>query len=235
MLKKLSKNKFFYPVVCLLVGMAIGAIFYPSKSITREEIRKYEAKIEKLEEQKRFIELDRKENWDFQERKFKRYQKETEQKISTLRTENTQLKQKVKERIVKIVTPDGTIREEIVRESDTQVVSQIVTDIKQEFTEKVASIENRWKTVHERRVVQIKDSYEKKLAEKQHIIDTYSKKETIKINERKFGVSLGYTTDDTIYSNISYSIFGPFFVDFNVTSDREFKDQSLGAGIGISF
>lgn len=235
MLKKLSKNKFFYPVVCLLVGMAIGAIFYPSKSITREETARYESKIERLEQENKETVSNFKANLLMQEKVFKEEKKELTNKVTSLRTENTRLKQKTKERIVKIVTPDGTIREEIVRESDTEVVSQIVTDIKQEFTEKVSSIESRWKTVHERRVRSIKENYEKKLAEKQHVIDEYSKKETIKINERKFGVSLGYTTDDSFYSNISYTIFGPFFIDFNVTTDREFRDKSLGAGIGISF
>lgn len=235
MLNKLSKNKFFYPVVCLLVGMAIGAIFYPSKSIHREEVSKYEAKIEKLENEKKQITSDFKANLLIQENMFKEEKRELSHKVSSLTTENTQLRQKVKERIVKIITPDGTIREETVRESDTQIVSQIVTDIKQEFNEKVASIENRWKTVHEKRVVQIKENYEKQLAEKQHIIDQYSKKETIEVNRRSFGLSIGYTVDDTFYSSVLYDVYGPFFLDLHVESNRQFNDRNLGLGIGIRF
>lgn len=234
-MKKLLENKYAIPVITLLIGMAIGAIFYPSKSITREETARYEAKIERLQEEKQDIEKEMHSTVDaITELNHVRIE-EKNKKISTLRTENTRLRQKVKERIVKIVTPDGTIREEIVRESDTEVVSQIVTDIKQEFNEKVTSIENKWKRVHTQRVVKIKDSYEKKLAEKQHVIDEFSKKEKIEINKRNFGISLGYTTNDTIFSSITYDIFGPFFLDLHVEANSQLKDFGAGAAIGISF
>ncbi len=234
-MKKLLNNKWITPVIALLVGMAIGAIFYPSKSITREETSRYEAKIEKLQEENRTrlskaMSLVNERIVENQE-----YKRETQSRMSSLRTENTHLKKRVKERIIKIITPDGTIREEIVRESDTEVVSQIVTDIKQEFNEKVTSIENRWKKVHQSRVVTIRDTYQKKLKEKQHIIDTHSKKEKIEINKRNFGISLGYTTDDQIYSSVTYDIFGPVFLDVHLESTPKFEDIGAGAGIGISF
>jgi len=234
-LKKLLNNKWAIPVIALLGGIVIGAVFYPSKTITREETARYEAKIEKLENENREIEQDFKANFIAMEESHKEYKRESESKISSLRTENTHLKQKTKERIVKIIKPDGTITEEIVRESDTEIVSQIITDIKQEFNEKVTSIESKWKKVHETRVVAIRDTYEKKLSDKQHIIDTYSKKETIKINERKFGVSLGYTTYDKYFSSISYDLAGPLFLDFHLESDSSFSDSGAGVGVGFRF
>lgn len=234
-MKKLLENKYAIPVIALLIGIAVGSIFYPSKTITREETAKYEAKIEKLETQKREIKKEMENTVDVITELNHIRIAEKEQRITSLRTENTNLRQKTKERIIKIIKPDGTITEEIVRESDTEIVSQIVTDIKQEFNEKVTSIENKWKTIHKKRVIVIKEKYEKKLTEKQHIIDTYSKKETIKINERKFGVSLGYTSDDNYFSNISYDIYGPFFLDFHIESNEGFSNTNTGIGIGIRF
>ena len=235
-LKKLLSNKWAIPVVTLLAGMAIGAIFYPSKSITREETARYEAKIEKLEEEKKSIKALSEVTLKSMEAANKSMIAEKESKISSLRTENTHLKKKTKERIVKIISPDGTIREEIVRESDTEIVSQIVTDIKQEFNEKVTSIESKWKKIHETRVVTIRETYEKKLSDKQHIIDTYSKKETIKINERKFGISVGYTNDQRYYGGVSYDVFGPVFLDLHLDADPKVTGENqLGVGIGFRF
>lgn len=232
---KIFNNMWVKYIVILFIGVTIGSIFYPSKSITREEVAKYEAKIEKVQEEKREAVSRAMSVVNEKSEQHKEFKRESEHKISSLRTENTHLKQKTKERIVKIIKPDGTITEEIVRESDTEVVSQIVTDIKQEFNEKVSSIEKKWKTIHTKRVTTIRDTYEKKLAEKQHIVDEYSKKETIKINERKFGISLGYTSYDKYFSSISYDMYGPFFLDLHIESNKGFSDTGGGIGIGFRF
>ena len=232
---KLLKNKYVLPIVCLLGGIAIGFMFYPSQTFTSEERARYEKELEST----RQFTLDRihdeMERARVAEESLKEYKRESETKVSSLKTENTRLKKKVKERIVKIVTPDGTIREEIVRESDTQVVSQIVTDIKQEFTEKVSSIEQKWKTIHKQRVSKIKEDYEEKLSQKEKVISEYSKKEVKKVNERNFGISLGYTSDKTFFSSITYDVYGPFFLDLHLETDKEFNDSSAGAAVGISF
>ena len=234
-MKKLLNNQYAIPIIALLAGMAIGAIFYPSKSITREETAKYEAIITKLQNEKRDIEFKSQTDLFTKSQEYSEKRSEYQQKISSLTIENTTLKQKTKETMIKIVKPDGTITEKSYKESDTEVVSQIVTDIKQEFNEKVVSIENKWKDIHEQRVVAIKDNYEKKLSEKQHIIDEYSKKETIEINKRNFGVSLGYTTYDKYFSSISYDVYGPFFLDLHLESNSTFNDSGAGVGIGIRF
>lgn len=235
MLKKLLSNRYILSILIFLLGAGVGAIFYPSKSITREEQSRYERQIEKLENEKKQIQTEMQSNINTLTELNKIRIEEKNSKISSLTSENTQLRQKVKERIVKIITPDGTIREETVRESDTQVVSQIVTDIKQEFNEKVTSIENRWKKVHEQRVVEIKEDYEKQLSEKDKTIATLSKKETIEINKRNFGISLGYTTNGTLYSSVVYDIYGPFFLDIHAESSKEFNDSNFGLGLGIRF
>lgn len=234
-MKKLLEYKYALPVLCLLGGIAIGAIFYPSKSITREETAKYEETIQRLENEKRDIEFKAQTELFNKQVEFSEKKSELQTKISSLTTENTILKQSTKETMIKIIKPDGTITEKSYKESDTEIVSQIVTDIKQEFNEKVTSIENKWKEVHEKRVVAIKDTYEKQLSEKQHIIDEYSKKETIKINERKFGVSLGYTSYSKYFSSISYDVFGPFFLDLHLESDSGFSDSGAGVGLGFRF
>ena len=46
---KLFNNKYIQFVLVLIVGMGIGAIFYPSKTMTKEETFKLEQKIERLQ------------------------------------------------------------------------------------------------------------------------------------------------------------------------------------------
>ena len=78
----------------------------------------------------------------------------------------------------------------------------------------------------------IRDSYEKKLSEKQHIINTYTKKETIKINDKSLGLYIGYTSDDSVYINKSTTLFGPIYFDVYVS---DLSDPTVGGAIGIGF
>lgn len=212
-------KKYWLPVVCLLVGGALGAIFYPSRTTTED--------INRIKQEKHEVVSHLQEQLNLEIQNSSKYRRETQNRIQTLRTENTTLRQKVRETKVKIVKPDGTIHEKTVKESDTQVVSQIVTDIKQEFNEKVTSIENKWKRVHQKRVVVIKEKYENKLQEQ-------IKRKT-EVNKRNFGVSVGYTTDEHYFSSVMYDVYGPFFLDLHLEADRNFIDNSAGVGIGIRF
>jgi hypothetical protein len=230
-------------VIVLLVGIAVGAIFYPSKEVTIEEKLRLESEITKLQQEKRDIKKDLESKLSIQEASSKEYKRQTETRISSLKQENTTLKQKVKERTLKIVKPDGTIVEETVKESQTEIVSRIITDIKTEFNEKVQSIENKWKSIHEKRVVKIRDSYEKKIDEKERKIREYERRKTVKVNPRRFGLSLGYMGDDTYFSSIQYDIFGPMFLDLHFggsvnrldSGARNIGISETGIGIGIRF
>lgn len=217
-----------------LILIAVGAIFYPSKTITIEEKYRLEQEITKLKQEKKDIKTELETKLTTEEQKNIIYKRETESKLSSLRTENTSLKQRVSERTLKIIKPDGTIVEETFKESQTEMVTQVITEIKQEFNEKVQSIENKWKKIHERRVLKIKEDYSLIIKEKDTKLEEYSKKKTVEINKRKFGISFGYLGQDNYFSSVQYDVFGPMFLDLHMDEDSR-SGTRTGIGMGIRF
>lgn len=234
-MKKALNNPLIRYALILVLGVAIGAIFYPTKHIEREIEQKYQSKIQRIKEETKLREIIFKDAIDKQIALSIKIEKESNEKISSLKIENNSLKQKVKERKLKIVKPDGTVVEESFRESETEAVSRIITDVRQEFNTKVKSIENKWKKVHEKRVTDIKEKYENKLEEKQKIIAEYKKKESIKVNPRSFGLAAGVMSDNHIYTNISYDIFGPLFLNVQMEYSKNFENNAGGIGLGLRF
>ena len=232
---KILKNKWAQFGLTLLIGVAIGAIFYPTKHIEREIESKYQREIDTLKTDRKYIEEKYSQELNKEIRSNVKYREDTSKKLSSLKTENTRLKQQVKERTLKIVKPDGTIVEETFRESQTEVVSKVVTEVRQEFDRKVSSIENKWKRVHERRVRDIKAKHEQELKQKDKLISTYKKKEEIKINPRSFGIAAGVMSDGGYYGNVSYDIFGPVFINGHIDTNKELDDNRIGGGFGLRF
>ena len=218
-----------------LIGIAIGAIFYPSKTITTEETREFEQKITRLEAQKESITSIFENQLSLEKQQSRKYQEQVTKKLDVYKEENYKLKQKVSEKRFKIVRPDGTIEEKWFKESETDVVSSTVTKIKSEFTRKVKSIENKWMTIHKKRVEKIKADYEKKIAESTHTKEKTHKKKVVEINKRNFGISGGIMTDKKYFGGVTYDIFGPLFLDLHLESDRSFQNKEVGLGIGIRF
>jgi len=93
----------------LLLGIAIGAIFYPTKRIEERERQKHEEETKVLKEE-HVKELSQvRDTLDKTNQSFTEYRKETDTKITKLTTENTTLKSKQKTAYYKLVKPDGTI------------------------------------------------------------------------------------------------------------------------------
>ena len=234
-MNKILSNKYVQWFLILAVGVAIGAVFYPSKTIDRSSESHYKQEIQRLQNENKKIQSKYSLQLEEEKRMSIQYQKSSSEKISSLKQENTQLKQRVKERKIKIVKPDGTIMEETYKESETELISKIVTDIKKEYNDKVSSIENKWQSIHEKRVKSIKEQYSKKIEEKDSIIASLKKEETIKVNQRKFGIAAGVMSNGNYYSNTSYDVFGPMFLNLQLQSNKSFNQSSAGFGLGIRF
>lgn len=220
-------------IIILLVGIAVGAIFYPSKEVSIEEKLRLESEITKLKKEKKEIKIDYENKLAIKEQISKEYKKDSESKLSSLRQENTVLKQKAKEKTLKIIKPDGTIVEETIKEYQTEIISKVVTEIKQEFKEKIQLIENKWKKIHEQRVTKIRDNYVYQLEEKDKKIRQYELNKVVKINQRKFGISLGYLGNNEYFSSVQYDMFGPMFLDLHLGGNN--NNTRAGIGIGVRF
>lgn len=222
-------------VAVLMIGLALGAIFYPSKTITKEETTKYQEQISRLENEKKSMNSLFESQLNMEKLQSKKYQKQTTAKIDTLKKENFKLQSRVKESRFKIIKPDGTIEEKWFKESQTDIVSSTVTSIKSEYSRKVKSIENKWKKLHEKRIKKIQSDYERKLTESKKTEIQIYKKEKIEINKRSFGVSMGMMTDQRYFSSITYDLFGPVFIDIHLEFDPSTQEKEAGLGFGFRF
>lgn len=227
-------NRYVQIALALVIGICAGAILYPSKSIKEELSQKYEKQIEILKKEHTTEVSNLQSKYDSQEKQYKQQVSELSKKVDILRTENSQLKQTQKESIVRIIKPDGTIEERTYRESQTEVISSVTTQIREEFNQKIASIEERYKKVHQERVETIKKDYESKLSQKESEISELKKSKTVEINKRSFGLAFGYLSNKDYFSNISYDIAGPFFLDLQVQSNGS-NSNAAGIGFGIRF
>lgn len=234
-MNKLLSNKYIQFIVTIGIGITLGALFYPSKTIERELETKYERKIERLvdEHSKKTSQLTE-ENKKLS-KKITEVQIESSKKVSSLKIENTKLKQKTQERTLKIVKPDGTIVEQTFKESETEVVSKVITDVRQEFVTKVKSIEKKWESIHKKRVSSIKEEYSKKIKEKDKVISSLKQSEKIQINKKSFAVAVGVLRDKGYYTNLSYDLVGPVFINMQLQSDEGFSNNRAGVGVGLKF
>ena len=237
------KNKWVQLVLAFVIGAGIGVIFYPSKTTEFRE------KIHTLEETVKIKETRLEENKDslteiaqklVEERNsFKDFREDTSIKIESLRTENSSLKRSAKRKKFRIVKPDGTIIEKEFEETSSEEVTSIVTEVRQEFDRKVRSIESKWKKLHKTRILKIRETYEKKLLEKDVEIRYVEKKvereKIVKVNEKKLRTDLGYSTDNKIYTHASYPLWGPIYVGGGFSSDVNMKEPEARIGVGISW
>lgn len=178
--EKIKDNKVLLCIIIFIIGVAIGAIFYPSKTSIKE------------------VEVDK---------------KETLQKIETLKgqltsleTQNRQLKQQIKEHKVEIHKPDGTV----IITTDTETVVE-------EYETKVKELSQKY----ENEIAQYKTQIEK--------MQEYSK---VEINKKRFGVEVGILLNRDYYAHANATVFGPIFVGFHAQLGNT---NTLGAGIGLNF
>lgn len=103
-------------------------------------------------------------------------------KINTLEKINKTIKERV--RTVIITTPDGTKKEEIIRDTDTS--EQTEREIKAEYEAKIETLEKE--------------------------ISELKNNTVTEINKKKIGVEAGITTGKSYYGHVTYDIFNNFFI-----------------------
>lgn len=219
-------------VLVFVVGVGVGALFYPTKHIEERVKQKYEEQSAKVAEEHKKEIASIQESFDKQIQSYKSVVAEKESKLNQLTVQISNLKKSQKTTYYKIIKPDGTVEVRKTSDSESEESTQIVTQIQQEFKEKVASIENKWETLHKQRVSEIKTEYSKKEEEYKKKISTLESEKIVDINPKKYGIEGGITTQRSTYLHVNADVFGPFFVGAHASTGNE---NSLGAGIGFRF
>lgn len=225
----------FGKVVLLCVGVAIGAIFYPSKEIEEKERQRYEERIEKEVQYSRDLTKKYEERITETQGAYFKMEKELNAKIQKQTTEISKLKMRMSERTFKLVKPDGTIEERTFKESELSQDTQIVTTIREEYVTKVKQTEERYKKVYSERLQEIKEKVAQKLKQKDERIAELERSKKVKVNPGKTRIGVGMTNEKDYYGIVERDIFGPVFIHGLFEVNPENKDQKGGLGIGIKF
>lgn len=216
----------------LLLGVAIGAIFYPTKRTEEREKSRYEEqlKITKEANDKEVKQLN--ERLDKATTEVKQVKEESESKITKLTTQVHDLQSKQKTAYYKVVRPDGTIEIKKFSESEVTESTKVVTQIQEEFKQKIASIEEKWETLHKERVEVLQKEWSSKEQTYQTKIAELEKSKVTEINQKKFGLEAGMMSNLNYYGHFNADVFGPIFVG----GQAEFGPApTFGLGLGIRF
>lgn len=172
----MTKNNFIIYLIIFASGFVIAYFITPTKTIT-----------EKVEVQS---EVDKKTIADLNSQ------------INTLEKINKTIKERV--RTVIITTPDGTKKEEIIRDTDTS-----------EQTER-----------------EIKAVYEAKIKMLEEEISELKNKTVTEINKKSFGVEVGYDVSRSGYGHITYDLFSSLFIGGHITIGNN-NTLGAGVGIRL--
>lgn len=232
---KYLKNRYVQLALALILGIGAGSLLKDTKTIEtkiRKEVsEKHQKEISRISDIHRGEIRQLSTKLKKEETSHKSFKEESNRKVHKLTTENYSLRQKVKKRRYKIVKPDGTIIEKEYEDSETQETSTVVTEIKEEFTRKVASIESKWKKIHKSRVSSIKKTYDEKITKLEKELkekkSTEEEETKVTINEKKLRTEVGMTFDKEYYGHMSYTIWGPLIIGLHAT------ESTFGAGIGL--
>ena len=216
----------------LLAGIGIGALFYPTKHIEERERQRYEHELnvkneEHLKAQEKTVEM-----YNSLSVEYRQLKSESENKITRLTSEVRDLKSKQKTAYYKVVRPDGTV--EIQKFSETEVTesTKVITQIQEEFKQKVESIEQKWSDIHRERVTELSKEFKTKSEAYEKTIAELEKSKVVDINKKSFGLEGGLLTSGTYYGHATYDVFGPFFLGLHAQFGAA---TGGGGGIGIRF
>jgi len=234
MLEFIKNNKLVQFVLVLIAGVAIGALFYPTKTIEERVKKEYEEKIAKQSEEHRKVEQEMTDKLNKTIQEKHSLEIETTKKIASLTIQVRDLQSKTKETYYKIVKPDGTIEIKKFKESEVNEQTIVIASIKEEFNQKVKEIGERYEQVHRERIIKIKEAFDKKESEYKQVIAKMESERKAENNSKKYGLEVGYLSNKNYYSHVNTDVFGPVFVGVHAQSNL-LNDYAVGVGIGIRF
>jgi histone deacetylase complex regulatory component SIN3 len=233
--KDLASNRYVQLVVTLIVGISLGYLVFPSKKLVETTDAAWEKKIETIKTDYEKQLTDARSTISTLEQHNLTVTKSYEKKIEELTSQIIKLKKSSKTTIYKIVRPDGTVETQEVTETNEDSTTETVTQIKQEYDQKIKEVEETTKKTYEEKITKIETEHSTKEQILQTEIAELKKSKTETIGQKSFGVEAGALTDKNYYVHTSYDFWGPMTVGVQV--ERSWQDQSMsaGGGIGVRF
>jgi hypothetical protein len=231
-LLKLWGQQWFRYLAVALIGVTVGALFYPTKRIEERVSQKYQAEMTSLKEVHAKEISETKDNYDKQLQVSNKKIQESELKVTKLSSEVRNLQSKQKTAFFKIVRADGTVEIQKFSESEVNESTKVVTQIQTEFKQKIEQIEQKWETIHKDRVTKLQKDFESKEEAYKKEISEFKSSKVTEVNKKNFGIEGGMTTDKNYYGHATADIWGPVFLGLHGTMGN---NKELGAGLGLRF
>jgi uncharacterized protein YPO0396 len=233
-MKDLLKNRVVQLGLAVLIGAAIGALFYPTKRIEERVKQEYQERVETERTEKETLRKQLTEEINELREEKTTLTVETTKTIAKLTYEVRELQSKKKETFYKIVRPDGTIEIRKFKESEVNETTQVITSVREEFDQKIVEIEDRWKRVHTKRVEDLKKDFDSKEKTYKEVIAKLESEKITDINPKKYGLEVGYLSSQQYYFHGNVDVFGPVFIGVH-TQTNFGNEHAVGAGIGLRF
>lgn len=219
-------------VLCLLAGVSIGAIFYPTKTVEERVSKKYELEMSKMKEAYSTEKSSLREELTKLSGQYRSYKEQTDSKLVRNLEEIRDLKRKQKTSYYKIVRPDGTVEIKKFSETEVDESTKVVEKIQQEFKVKIADIENKWEQTHRRRVAELESSFKEREGSYQKRISELESTKTVTVNQKRFTLDVGALTTKNYYGHFTMDLWGPLVIGVH---GQLGDSNAFGAGIGIRF
>jgi chromosome segregation ATPase len=216
----------------LLIGVAIGAVFYPTKTLTETLSKKYEQQISVLNTQHQTELATQKASYESQLAISNQTISTQTSKITSLQSSVSDLKSKQHIVYYKIVHPDGTVEERQTTDTSSDDQSTVVTKVQQEYTAQLAAIQTKYETIHKTLMDQQKSTYDSQIATLNTTISSLQSSKTETVNAKHYGVEGGMLTNSTYYVHGNADVFGPVFVGIHGEAGNS---NGIGAGLGLRF
>lgn len=227
-----KNSKVLQFALTLLVGVAIGALFYPTKHIEETVSKKYEQQISQLNTQ-HYAELaSMKSSYDKQLSDSKTVIASSQKTITSLRSSVQQLKTASHYTDYKIVHPDGTIEEKKVLDKSSDDTSTVVSQVQAEYKTQLSAIETKYETLHQQRVQEISKSYDSQIATLKTTISSMQSTKVEDTNKKNYGIEAGALSNSSYYVHGNADVFGPVFIGIHGEAG---SSNGIGAGLGLRF
>lgn len=232
-LAPLMKNQLVRYVIVLLVGITVGAVFYPTKKVTETLTKKYEQQIQTLNEVHSQELQTSKSELDKVTSESKTEQEQSQAKISQLTTQVHDLQSSKKTTYYKIIHPDGTVEVRETTDAESTESDTVATQIQAEYQQKLDTATQQLEKTHQDQITSLTNDFNSKAQSYEQTISSLQKTKTVETNPKTTSIEAGVMNDKDYYIHATHDLWGPVFL--GVQGELGSGGDRIGAGLGIRF
>ncbi len=231
-LNYLKNSAWLRYVLVLVAGIAIGAIFYPTKRIEERLETKHREEISKITE--KFKSEISSLNKELNETKSSKDEmvKQLNASITSLKTLLSESETRVHREYTKIIRVDGSVEIREITDAHSREVKAATEAVAAQWQEKL----EQTKTSYEAKIEKISEENKLILAQKETeykaSLDVLSKTKVTTINEKRFGIEAGILTTKQLYGHGTVGLWGPVTVGVHIQGPAL---PAVGVGVGFKF